>query len=263
MKPYQDKDTLQKIYNEEGSILKTAIRLKVNEKTIAVWMKKFDIKNKGTKGAKKHFFNENIFEEIDSEEKAYWFGFIMADGCIYSNKESKRLQINLSSKDINHLNKFQIFLNSDYKIQTKVIKNTEASLLKINSTKLCKDLINKGILERKSLINKYPKNVIPDKYFLDFLRGYFDGDGCLSKNKKSSIKILGTKEFLESIQFILLNNFQIETSLYKNKNIFSLEILRNECKKDFLNLIYINANIYLERKYDLYVHFKSNLIDKI
>lgn len=263
MKPYQDKIILEKLYKEEGSILKVANKLNVNEKTISIWMKKFNIKNKGTSGAKKHFFDENTFEKIDTEEKAYWLGFIMADGCIYSDKKSKRLQINLSSKDINHLNKFQYFLKSDYPIQIKKIKNSKASLLKINSTKMCNDLINNGILERKSLINKYPKNIIPDKYFLSFLRGYFDGDGCFSINEKSSLKILGTKDFLSNIQKILKEKFQINSSLYKNKNIYSLEILRKKDKKIFLNLIYQNSNIYLDRKYDLYVHFKSNLIDKI
>lgn len=257
MKIYQNKKELEKLYEEEGSILKVAKKINVNEKTIAIWMKKFEIKNKGTLGAKKHFFNEDYFKEINTSEKAYWFGFIMADGCIYSNNKSKRLQINLASKDKNHLIKFQNAIQSNYKIQDKKINNSEASLLKINSTKMCLDLINNGIEERKSLTNKYPKK-LNNKYFNDFLRGYFDGDGCFSQNYKSSIKILGTKCFLEEIQ----KKINIKSSLYKNKNIYSLEINGNINKKIFLDTIYFNSKIYLDRKYNRYVHFKRNLIDK-
>lgn len=257
MKKYQNKEELEKIYIQEGSILKVAKKMNANEKTISVWMKKFGIKNKGSLGAKKHFFDEKYFFNINTEEKAYWFGFIMADGCIYSNKKSKRLQINLAYKDKEHLLKFQKSIKSNYKIQDKKIKNSKASLLKINSTQMCIDLINNGILERKSLINEYPKN-LSDKYFKDFLRGYFDGDGCFSRNYESSLKILGTQKFLKEIQ----KKIKVKSSLYKNKNIYSLEITNKKDKELFLDYIYSNSRIYLDRKYNRYVHFKSNLIDK-
>ena len=31
----------------------------------------------------KHNLNKDYFKNIDNEEKAYWLGFIAADGCIY------------------------------------------------------------------------------------------------------------------------------------------------------------------------------------
>ena len=59
-------------------------------------------------GIRKHFFNENYFEVIDSEDKAYWLGFISADGCVAKSSKynSYRLQIAISSIDSDHLNKF-------------------------------------------------------------------------------------------------------------------------------------------------------------
>ena len=49
----------------------------------------------------KHNLNKEYFKNIDTEEKAYWLGFIAADGCVYKmSKNAHRLQINLSYKDI-------------------------------------------------------------------------------------------------------------------------------------------------------------------
>ena len=56
---------------------------------------------------KKYKLNEHCFDEIDTEEKAYWLGFIAADGCVYKNSNAWRLQINLKSSDKHHLEKFQ------------------------------------------------------------------------------------------------------------------------------------------------------------
>ena len=57
-----------------------------------------------------HFkkFNEHIFDIIDTEEKAYWLGFIYADGCI--SLKTNAFEISLKYDDINHLNKFNTFM---------------------------------------------------------------------------------------------------------------------------------------------------------
>jgi hypothetical protein len=59
---------------------------------------------------KKYNFNENYFEKIDTEEKAYWLGFITADGSInlgYGKQKFYQLHINLKGGDYSHLEKFQ------------------------------------------------------------------------------------------------------------------------------------------------------------
>ena len=62
----------------------------------------------------KYTYNENYFKIIDSEEKAYWLGFLYADGCItrfYRNEKLKSmsLELTLQSNDIEHLKKFLKF----------------------------------------------------------------------------------------------------------------------------------------------------------
>ena len=57
-------------------------------------------------------YNRHIFDNIDNPEKAYWLGFIVADG--YLNKEKRMLRIKLGDIDKHHLEKFINFLGGDY-----------------------------------------------------------------------------------------------------------------------------------------------------
>ena len=135
--------------------------------------------------ARKYYFNENFFEVINTEEKAYWLGFIAADGCIVPPRVGTTsgacLKIRLHPKDREHLEKFILALNSNLVIKDRI--NTGFSEgqpcidLEINSIKMVRDLIDKGIVPHKSLILEPPK--IDPKFNLHFIRGYFDGDGSI------------------------------------------------------------------------------------
>lgn len=68
----------------------------------------------GARRGKKYTFNEDFFNSIDTEEKAYWLGFIVADGCVHKDKNNNyRLSIGLHDKDITHLHKFIVSLSGD------------------------------------------------------------------------------------------------------------------------------------------------------
>lgn len=93
------------------------------KKTIISWCQKFNILHERFQGARKHKLNKSYFASIDSEEKAYWLGFLMADGCVYkgSSKNSYRLQINLSFNDRDCLEKLNESIESDYDIKDKYV----------------------------------------------------------------------------------------------------------------------------------------------
>lgn len=255
MERYKDKDILTSLYAEHKSAKKVAEILNVNHKTVAVWMKKYQLETVGSQGARKNHLNHNFFEEIDSEEKAYWLGFIMADGCVYrgSDANSLRLQINLKGSDVDHLQKFQHAINSSYKIQEKLVKTAPACILKVNSTKMCQDLIRLNVVPRKSLVAVMPE--IPANLEKHYIRGYFDGDGCLDLIRgRLRARISGTKEMLTAIQMIL-DDIGIFSSLYdpgKNKNISTLEITRIKDGWRFAEWIYEGSNYYLSRKKELF-----------
>lgn len=180
------------------------------------------------KGNHTYYADYRKFEIIDSSEKAYWLGFIAADGCVYTRNNgtnSDFILINLSRKDKEHLESFKQFMNSNVKIQdhiqtTGFSNNSEMSKIVFNSHAMAQDLIDKGVTSRKSLTLKPPK--IDKKYYLPFILGYFDGDGSISYSEQGaySISIVGTKELLTWINNILLISSILEKRKDDDKNNF-------------------------------------------
>lgn len=191
--------------------------------------------------------NKNIFEVINTEEKAYWLGFLYADG--YVGLTDNRVELTLQLSDVNHIEKFKTFLNSDCKIST----NSYRSRLSIKDEKIKKDLINLGCTPQKSLILKFPTDdKVPKELIRHFIRGYFDGDGSLCVTEKTkSIDILGTYDFL--YQLCLESNIttsKIYVSKSKSNKVFRIVLGSRLDLYNFSKYIYDDCNIYLDRKYE-------------
>lgn len=251
----QLKDFSTKI-NNGISLRKLEEETGFNRKILSREIKKY--LNKETNFSnRKYELNENYFENIDSSEKAYWLGFIAADGCVYqTGSGSNVLSFNLNIKDKNHLEKFLQAIESTAII--KIIKGTgfgtgtDIASLQINSNKMVKDLNSLGIVQKKSLILDKPN--IDKKFYNDWIRGYFDGDGSITielPNGNSQINFLGTKEVLTFIQETLrpekINKLQLNDL---NKNSFSLTYGGKQLILQLLNKFYKNPIIYLDRKYE-------------
>lgn len=256
-KIFTDKETLISMYNKYNSAYIIADKFNVNVKTVYGLMKYYDIKQTtGSQGARKHNFNYSYFSSIDSPDKAYWLGFIMADGCVYKGSDGKslRLQINLQADDYEHLCKFQKAIQSNYKIQIKEYKGCKVAILKINSTQMCNDLIKLGVTERKSIICKYPNT----PYDKDFIRGYFDGDGCISKsnNGKWAFSIVGGQDMIESIDDIV----PVKMHIYKVKHssLVSLETSKHADISRIYEFLYSDKCTCLSRKFDKFKYFYNN-----
>lgn len=262
MKVEIKKQVLEKALKEYKSIKATAKYFNVNEKTIARRCKEYGITSSvGSQGARKHFCNNFYFSNINSEEKAYWLGFIFADGCVYkgSDAHSYRLQINLKYADKNHLEKFLQAISSNYSIADKSYKGSEISQLKINSTTLCKDLMELGAIPKKSLICKFPS--IDKELYRHFIRGYFDGDGCITNNAnytKYNFSIVGGQEMLSAFKEI----FDCKSAIYSIKHslAYSLETSNKDSLIWIYNYLYKNSTIYMERKKEKFEKIMSHLV---
>ena len=202
-------------------------------------------------------FNEHYFDNIDSEEKAYWLGFIFADGCIMNN--TKTFELGLSKIDSGHIDKFKKSISFTGKVYNKE-KSISCCL---RSKHLWETLNNYGCTPRKSLTLKFPNiNIFNNKKLVrHFIRGYFDGDGCITYHKylktvSISVSIIGTKDFLNKIIKIT----KIPATFYHDKR-HSDETYFIEYSKDngtkLINLLYDNSTIYLDRKYEKYIFFKN------
>ena len=215
---------------------------------------------------RKYFFNERFFETIDSQEKAYLLGFLYADGNISNNKYY--INIDLAEYDKEILDMFIKELNYNIypKLNEREINSNKYLKLSIGSKAMCTDLIKIGCTPNKTLQLCYPK--IDDKYHRHFIRGYFDGDGTVTRNKdRCYIKITSTKLFLNKIYFILNKELNININkLIKSNKIYNLSLSSINDTIKFYNYIYKNANLFLKRKYNKYtelyeINKKSNRID--
>lgn len=201
----------------------------------------------------KYSYNEKFFENIDNENKAYWLGFLYADGGINVGKRSKNLEITLGERDKDHLTKFIHDIQGNMPIREKTVKlkGKEYKSYRVNicSSKLCEDLINLGCTPNKSLTLTFPQDIEPHLY-PHFIRGYLDGDGTIST--RCRISICGTYDFLYSLQQHLIKELDItKVKILSDKRAKHYQYERvgaNALK--ILDYLYSNAEVYLDRKYD-------------
>jgi len=221
----------------------------------------------------KYYYNKDYFSIIDTEDKAYWLGFLYADGCVnryYKNEKLKAmtLELSLCGEDHNHLEKFKKCLDSNLPIHKKKVKynNKEYESYRFNicCTKMCYDLINLGCTPKKTYDVRLPSlDIVPMDYMRDFLRGFFDGDGCIcvtTMNGKPHIttNITGMEAMLNDIASFLIEQkvITIRPKIHFDKRSKACSMyFYGDTVKDFLDYIYKDANIYLDRKYNKYINY--------
>lgn len=222
--------------------------------TIRNLLNKHNINSRGNKQGYPR--DEFYFNKIDSEEKAYWLGFLYADGCVHSN--NNEVSINITDKE--HIEKFKKAIKaSNHKITATQDKRfSKAKTLyqfAIKDKQLHKDLIKWGCVPQKSLLlNKIPN--IPRDYISHFLRGYFDGDGSLHYLQGTNnyrISFIGTKDFLSDVQKELQTNVSLQANIAGKA--FVLQLAGRKQVERILKYLYQDSteDIRLNRKYQKYL----------
>ena len=203
---------------------------------------------------------------------SYVLGYIVADGCIAISKDRKShpFTLNITSADLEHLYLLKETLESEHKISKKSQKvDTNGYQLQIRNHIITQDLINLGILPRKTH-NLNPIKV-PEKYFADFVRGFFDGDGSVyiyNVNKVPQIKagfVSSSLSFIAKFNEQLCENLSIpkkaihQTSdkrMEKKMTQYSICFYVDDCKK-LAEFMYGNDSIlYLLRKRRIFERWK-------
>lgn len=128
-------------------------------------------------------FNRTFFQKW-SPEMAYVLGFLFADGYVFTNPRGSSY-LCFASTDREIIQAIKVALRSNHTIGSRIRsvpsgnrKRKKLYVLQIGSKEVVKSLERFGIVQNKSLVIRFPKN-IPRLYFGNFVRGYFDGDGCV------------------------------------------------------------------------------------
>lgn len=230
-------------------------------------LKENGVMRNNSEKSRKYTYNKNFFKAIDTEEKAYWLGFIYADGYIVNGingKNKDALGITLNGKDKGHIDKFKKAIDSNHPIKIYKTKyNSNSARIIIQDEELVEDLIKLGVLRNKSLILKFPAtNIVDESLIYHFIRGYFDGDGSFKKKGRKisgyDFSVLGTIEFLTELRTYLgIDNDIRKCNKNNDSNNYHLTFGGNQKVKQISKLLYKNANIYLDRKYKRYKEIEN------
>jgi len=200
--------------------------------------------------------HHNYFENIDSQEKAYFLGFLYTDGSV-DNKSRARVTLSLQEGDRELLERLNKLINIDrplgfINLNSKNPNHQNAVVLCVSSYKVVRDLENHGCMNNKTFDLRWPQN-IEEEFIPHFVRGLWDGDGSIG-HSHGNVSFTGTLNMCQNIQAIVKRKFNIHAGIYLSgfdpeKTIRELRIGgRKQCRL-FLNWIYNNSTIHLERKY--------------
>lgn len=202
-----------------------------------------------SKRARKYNIDQDYFKTW-SRNMAYMFGFWFADGCIYGER---MFDITVHKKDKYILKRFAEELGFEGKLYDYV--DRQAARINFSCKTIHDDIVALGGKECKSLDCTFPE--VPQEYLHDFIRGYFDGDGCvcLCKNNRLQTSFTsGSPDFLKELHKTIKKETRITGGSLSG---YSLSF----GKRDSIllgNYMYAdNPELYLKRKRDKFQKFDA------
>ncbi len=200
----------------------------------------------------RYLVDDNFFENIDSERKAYWLGMIATDGTIRKNKNRNEVVLSLKISDAEHIKNFINDISSTSKIHFVNRGGSEQAYASIASKKIKEDLIKLGITPNKTFTVS-PPNIKSDME-RHFWRGCVDGDGCIYKAKSGRYRIdfIGTHGMVSGFRdFIKKNTLINDRKIFIKGNIFGISYHKQEDVRKIAELLYGDSSVKLNRKYIL------------
>lgn len=274
------------LYKEGNSLTDISKKLNISKSKAYRCLRKnnIDTKKNSSDYVEKLYdysIDNSFFEKIDTEEKAYILGFLYADGNLH--KKNYHIKLKLQERDKYILEAMNIAMKSNKPLyfhkKTKKEHQNQFSIV-ISNKKMYNDVIRLGLYPDKTYDLNF-KKVFTDKLMNHFLRGYFDGDGCIcvynrekkyfSKKQKKEViysRVVGEVSFVGSIFMIeflekyFLENLEIKSYLRinrksYNKKIIEIKIKSQEGIKKFRDYIYQDATIFLDRKKEKFNKLKQ------
>ena len=246
-------------YKLGHSLKETAEYFNVNYHTLKQNLIRFGYRTPIKKLSNQRVTSITYFDCIDTHEKAYFLGLLFADGYISKTPYGVNIGIVLQLQDkyiLEHLKR-------EINVSNKISDYKNSSKFSVTCQHMYKILRSLGIKENKSHLDYKIPN-IDENFINSFILGYFDGDGCITiKSTGYSVVSIccNSKLFLEDIQKYLnklnIATRPITTEKRMHNNLFVLYLSKKENQLKFMNLIYKNSNIFLQRKYRKFLQISS------
>lgn len=252
---YQNKSIVEKIMHVSGS-------------TISQLLIKYNIEQVDqSKVRQKYTLNEHYFDKLDTSDKCYYFGLLMADG--YLNEKNNTLSLSLQIRDIDIIKKFNNAIGSNrpitiLKLSDKNPNWSDQAVLNITNKHLRETLVNHGLISNKSLLLQFPEKSVPEEFYAAFILGYSDGDGHYSNNPKDKrVNFIANEWFCEFVQKIVKDNLGVNSSIMychgkTEKPTRTFQIAGGNQVKKYLDWLYDSCDVYLERKHKIYIDLYCN-----
>lgn len=203
-----------------------------------------------TKAKKKYSINEYFFDRIDSEEKAYFLGLLHADGC----NNGSGFYLKLQERDSEIIEKLKVSINYNGPIKLDISTNENYQnykMINISSKYISKALNELGCVKNKTVNGFFP--ILDEQFIHHFIRGIFDGDGCITIDKRNqlSFTIVGnTKIMIKIKEYLKSQNIEVRITAPKRyKSDISIIASGGNKKCNVIyNFLYKDATIFLKRK---------------
>lgn len=269
---YKNKTWLKEQFVKYKTVTEVSRQTGYPRTNISRYAKKYNLYTPKKRDSKIHV-NEKYFEKIDSSDKAYFLGFIMADGYIYKKSEkSYAFGLKIKSTDDNIIKKFCNYIDYPlnkirYREQERKSNISEVVEIQINNFEFCSHLISLGIVPKKT-----GKETMPDcnGYELDFIRGFIDGDGwvyrhtCSTGQDRFAIGCCSSSlSVLKSIQKYIKDNLNIEMHISERLGVYKCENASKYKVFKLLNCIYYDNCLSLDRKNNLAQEIRKEIYNEL
>lgn len=200
-------------------------------------------------------FDQRFFQNIDTEVKAYFLGFIAADGCVYG--DNRTVSIAIKDSDVQILEDFKKVLNYTGEVKLHPRKESDGYggsdrvRIRLNSVQMVQDLASHGIEPRKTFTQRLVQT-IPFELERHFVRGLWDGDGHIGR---TNMIIVGCKPLLIDLNQCFVRHQLPELLLEPVKSVYRLRGRRGD--KPVLDWLYKDCEVVLLRKKIAYQTFWS------
>lgn len=201
--------------------------------------------------ARTHELDESFFQSIDTESKAYWLGFILADGRVWQTGAGNWVcRVDLAARDATHLQKLATALRSTALV--KLGHARKSAYLDLCSRQLCDDLRALECGPEKTGQHGMP--ALAEALKRHFYRGYFDGDGSLFISSGSwCVDVIGSTKFIREFQQWLMMHVGVSAVRLRRRRcvaaVSSLRYTGSAQVAEIMALLYTDAAVYLDRKH--------------